>query len=116
MGISLALVIAFITIPAGMVLLGKGSHTSLKDNSSAFTAKFAWLTEHYGTLILLTALSLAALSAYGISKLEVEKILIPLLVNFCNKQSLKLYVLARRASKIEEKFYQSINKKIIFFN
>jgi len=72
MGISLALVIAFITIPAGMVLLGKGSHTSLKDNSSAFTAKFAWLTEHYGTLILLTALSLAALSAYGISKLEVE--------------------------------------------
>ena len=72
MGISLALVIAFITIPAGMVLLGKGSHTGLKDNSSAFTAKFAWLTEHYGTLILLTALSLAALSAYGISKLEVE--------------------------------------------
>ena len=72
MGISLALVIAFILIPAGMVLLGKGSHTSLKDNSSAFTAKFAWLTEHYGTLILLTALSLAALSAYGISKLEVE--------------------------------------------
>jgi predicted RND superfamily exporter protein len=72
MGISLALVIAFITIPAGMVLLGKGSYTSLKDNSSAFTAKFAWLTEHYGTLILLTALSLAALSAYGISKLEVE--------------------------------------------
>ncbi len=72
MGISLALVIAFITIPAGMVLLGKGSHTGLKDTSSAFTAKFAWLTEHYGTLILLTALCLAALSAYGISKLEVE--------------------------------------------
>ena len=72
MGISLALVIAFIIVPAGMVLLGKGPHTSLQDNSSAFTAKFAWLTEHYGTLILLTALSLAALSAYGISKLEVE--------------------------------------------
>ncbi len=72
MGISLALVIAFIIIPAGMVLLGKGPHTSLQDNSSAFTAKFAWLTEHYGTLILLTALSLAALSAYGISKIEVE--------------------------------------------
>ena len=72
MGISLALVIAFIIIPAGMVLLGKGPHTSLQDNSSAFTVKFAWLTEHYGTLILLTALSLAALSAYGISKLEVE--------------------------------------------
>ena len=72
MGISLALVIAFNIIPAGMVLLGKGPHTSLQDNSSAFTVKFAWLTEHYGTLILLTALSLAALSAYGISKLEVE--------------------------------------------
>ena len=83
MGISLALVIAFITIPAGMVLLGKGSYTSLKDNSSAFTAKFAWLTEHYGTLILLTAFSLAALSAYGISKLEVENSFI----NYFNKNT-----------------------------
>ena len=71
-GITLALVIAFIIIPAGMLLLGKGPASAVKDNSSAITSKFAWFTEHYGTAVLLIAVGLAALSAYGINKLEVE--------------------------------------------
>ena len=71
-GIALALVIAFIIIPAGMLLLGKGPISAVKDNSSAITSKFAWFTEHYGTAVLLIAVGLAALSAYGINKLEVE--------------------------------------------
>lgn len=71
-GISLALVIAFIIIPAGMLLLGKGPISDVQDNSSAITSKFAWFTEHYGTAVLLIAVGLAALSAYGINKLEVE--------------------------------------------
>ncbi len=71
-GITLALVIAFIIIPAGMLLLGKGPDSAVKDNSSAITSKFAWFTEHYGTAVLLIAVGLAALSAYGINKLEVE--------------------------------------------
>ena len=71
-GIALALVIAFIIIPAGMLLLGKGPISDVQDNSSAITSKFAWFTEHYGTAVLLIAVGLAALSAYGINKLEVE--------------------------------------------
>ena len=71
-GIALALVIAFIIIPAGMLLLGKGPISAVQDNSSAITSKFAWFTEHYGTAVLLIAVGLAALSAYGINKLEVE--------------------------------------------
>ena len=71
-GITLALLIAFIVIPAGMLLLGKGPVSAVKDNSSAITSKFAWLTEHYGSAVLLMAVGLAALSAYGINKLEVE--------------------------------------------
>ncbi|MDG0969271.1 MAG: MMPL family transporter [Porticoccaceae bacterium] len=71
-GISLALLIAFIVIPAGMLIFGKNSHIAAKDNSSAITSKFAWFTEHYGTAVLLVAAGLSALSIYGINKLEVE--------------------------------------------
>jgi predicted RND superfamily exporter protein len=72
MGITLALIMAFVVIPAGMMLFGKGAATNSTDNSAAFTTKFAWFTEHYGSLVLLIAASLTALSAYGISRLEVE--------------------------------------------
>jgi hypothetical protein len=72
MGISLALIMAFIVIPAGMMLFGKGTAAASKDNSAVFTTKFAKFTEHYGSLVLLIAATLAALSAYGISRLEVE--------------------------------------------
>jgi predicted RND superfamily exporter protein len=71
-GISLALLIAFIVIPAGMLIFGKNSHNAGKDNSSAITGKFAWFTEHYGTAVLLIAAGLSALSVYGINQLEVE--------------------------------------------
>ena len=72
MGITLALIMAFVVIPAGMMLFGKGAATDSRDNSAAFTTKFAWFTEHYGSLVLLIAAGLTALSAYGISQLEVE--------------------------------------------
>ena len=72
MGITLALIMAFVVIPAGMMLFDKGAATNSTDNSAAFTTKFAWFTEHYGSLVLLIAASLTALSAYGISRLEVE--------------------------------------------
>ena len=71
-GISLALVMAFVVIPAGMMLFGRGKTVSASDNSAAFTTKFAWFTEHYGSVVLLVAAVLMALSAYGISRLEVE--------------------------------------------
>ena len=72
MGITLALIMAFVVIPAGMMLFGKGTTADSRDNSAVFTTKFAWFTQHYGSLVLLIAAGLTALSAYGISQLEVE--------------------------------------------
>ena len=72
MGISLALLVAFVIIPAGMMLFGKGPSTEDNDNSAVFTTKFSWFTEHFGAVVLLIAAGLSAVSAYGISRLEVE--------------------------------------------
>jgi predicted RND superfamily exporter protein len=72
MGISLALVVAFIVIPAGMMLFGKGKNPGDTDNSAAITSRFAVFTEKNGNLVLLIATALTALSIYGISRLEVE--------------------------------------------
>ncbi|MDG1819693.1 MAG: MMPL family transporter [Porticoccaceae bacterium] len=72
MGISLALVVAFIIIPAGMMLIGKGKDRSGKDKSASFTSVFSNFTERHGNIVLLTACVLSVLSIYGISRLEVE--------------------------------------------
>ena len=72
MGISLALMIAFIIIPAGMMLLGKGKNSGGNDNSAAVTAVFSNFTERHGSAVLLIALGLGVLSVVGISRLEVE--------------------------------------------
>lgn len=71
-GLALALVLAFIVIPAGMMLWGKGPSTSSADNSAKLTAVFSRLTERHGNLILLCALLLACVAAYGVSQLKVE--------------------------------------------
>jgi predicted RND superfamily exporter protein len=72
MGISLALVIAFIIIPAGMMLLGKGKNSGGNDNSAAVTSVFSNFTERHGGAVLLIALGLGVLSVIGITRLEVE--------------------------------------------
>jgi uncharacterized protein len=72
MGISLALVVAFIIIPAGMMLIGKGKGSSGNDNSASFTSIFAKFTERHGNIVLLIACGLSVLSIYGITRLEVE--------------------------------------------
>jgi len=72
MGISLALLIAFIIIPAGMMLLGKGKNSGGNDNSAAITAVFSGFTERHGGAVILIALGLGVLSVIGITRLEVE--------------------------------------------
>ena len=72
MGISLALIITFIVIPAGILLLGNSKKTSSADKSSAITAVFAHFTQRYGTAVLLIAGGLCVVSLVGISKLQVE--------------------------------------------
>jgi len=72
LGISIALLVAFVVIPAGMMLVGKPSGTAAADNSAMVTAKFARFTERRGWLVILLSLLLGAASVYGISRLQVE--------------------------------------------
>lgn len=72
LGISISLIIAFVVIPAGMMILGKASRPADTDNSGLITTKFARFTEQRGALVLVLAAILSAVSFYGISRLEVE--------------------------------------------
>lgn len=71
-GVSASLCIAFIILPAGLLLFKKPQYTAASESGVATTLKFAAITERHGTLILICSVLLAALSAYGISRLEVE--------------------------------------------
>ncbi|WP_438951218.1 efflux RND transporter permease subunit [Porticoccus sp.] len=72
MGITLALILAFLVIPAGMMLLGKGQNNDNGDNSAAYTLYFSRFTENHGGLVLGLALLAAVISGWGISQLQVE--------------------------------------------
>mgnify|MGYP001029126561 CR=1 FL=1 len=71
-GISVALLLTFIIMPAGMMLLGREANIDDSDNSASVTLRFARITEHHGKIVLLASALLAALSGYGISQLQVE--------------------------------------------
>ena len=72
MGIILALFLAFIIIPAGMMILGKAKNTDSGDNSATFTLRFSNFTEKFGGVVLSLALIAGIASAWGISQLQVE--------------------------------------------
>mgnify|MGYP003624208988 CR=1 FL=1 len=72
MGIVLALILAFIIIPAGMIIWGKGENTDKGDNSAVLTLYFSRFTEKHGNLVLILALLAFITSAWGISQLKVE--------------------------------------------
>ena len=72
MGIILALFLAFIIIPAGMMILGKAKNTDSGDNSASFTLRFSNFTEKFGGVVLSLALIAGIASAWGISQLQVE--------------------------------------------
>ena len=72
MGIVLALFLAFIIIPAGMMILGKAKNSDSGDNSAVFTLHFSRFTEKFGGVVLSLALIAGIASAWGISQLQVE--------------------------------------------
>ena len=71
-GLVLSLVVAFIVIPAGMMIFGKGKNNDKDDNTAAFTLHFSRFTENYGGLVLTLSLLAAIVSAWGLSRLNVE--------------------------------------------
>ncbi|MDX2463459.1 MAG: MMPL family transporter [Porticoccus sp.] len=71
-GLALSLIVAFIIIPAGMMIYGKGVSSDKQDDSSALTLGFSRFTEHHGGWVLGLALLASIVSAWGISQLKVE--------------------------------------------
>jgi predicted RND superfamily exporter protein len=81
-GLVLSLVVAFVIIPAGMMVCGKGKKkggVSSNDESgdknhdaSGVTLCFSRFTENHGGLVLGLSLAAAIVSAWGISRLQVE--------------------------------------------
>ncbi len=71
-GLTLALLLAFVVLPAGLLLLPKGEAKDKGDDSAALTLRFSGLAENHGNWVLTASLVAALISAWGISRLEVE--------------------------------------------
>jgi hypothetical protein len=71
-GCALALVMAFIVLPLGLVLMRVTPAQSDNSDNATFTSHFANVTERFGGTILVVSGLLLCLSVYGISQLKVE--------------------------------------------
>ena len=71
-GISLALVLAFVVIPAGMMLGARAVEKLGNDRSGAFTLHFSRFAEKRQAVIWLVALVVAIAGGIGITRLQVD--------------------------------------------
>ncbi len=72
LGISLGLVLTFIIVPAGLLLTSARACTDLGPEEPRYTLCFATLVEKHRGLVLGVALTLALVSAWGVTQLNVE--------------------------------------------
>ncbi|MDR7091190.1 MULTISPECIES: efflux RND transporter permease subunit [Cellvibrio] len=71
-GLVVGFILVFVVLPAGLMILPKGEPKDRGDNSAALTVRFSKLAEFHGGKILLLALITVLISAWGITRLEVE--------------------------------------------
>ncbi|WP_347330891.1 efflux RND transporter permease subunit [Marinimicrobium locisalis] len=71
-GLCVAFVLAFVVIPAGLMLWRKGEPKDKGDGSGAITLIFSRFAEKHGAIVIAVALVAALVSAYGSSLLKVE--------------------------------------------
>ena len=71
-GITLALILAFIVIPAGMMLTLRGKNSSRADQSGAFTLHFSRFAERRPTIVWTASILVAIASGWGVSQLQVD--------------------------------------------
>ena len=71
-GLSVAFLTSFILFPSLLILLPKIAEKTTSENEFQFTSKLANITEQYGNRILVLTVILTLISAYGISRLQVE--------------------------------------------
>jgi len=72
-GLVVALILAFLILPAALMILPKGSVVAKKESGGVpLTSYFALAVEHRGGLVLLFSVFIFAMSVWGISLLKVE--------------------------------------------
>ena len=71
-GLSVTFLTSFILFPSLLILLPKIAENTTSGNEFQFTSKLANITEQYGNRILVLTVILTLISAYGISRLQVE--------------------------------------------
>lgn len=72
MGLAVGFTLAFVILPAGLMIWPLGEPKDNGDKSAAFTLKFSRFAEHHGTLVVVVSVLFALLSFYGISLLKVD--------------------------------------------
>lgn len=71
-GLTVAFILSFVIVPAGLMLLPKGEPRDGGDKSAKLTLPFSRMAEFHGGKIVLITILLSLGSVWGLSKLEVE--------------------------------------------
>lgn len=71
-GLTVAFILSFVIVPAGLMLLPKGEPKDKGDKSARLTLPFSRIAEFHGGTVIVITLLLSLVSIYGLSKLEVE--------------------------------------------
>jgi len=71
-GVTVSLVMAFLVLPAGLMLLPREAHRPTGRAGAVLTLWFARMADRHGHIILWVSLAALVVSAYGISLLKVE--------------------------------------------
>lgn len=72
MGLAVGFCIAFVLLPAGLMIWPLGDPKDNGDQSKAFTLRFSRFAEQRGTLVIVLSVIAAAVSAYGLTLLKVD--------------------------------------------
>ena len=71
-GLTVAFILSFVIVPAGLMLLPKGEPKDRGDKSAKLTLPFSRIAEFHGGIVLAVTVFASVISIYGLSKLEVE--------------------------------------------
>ncbi|MET0356139.1 MAG: MMPL family transporter [Cellvibrio sp.] len=71
-GLTVAFILSFVVVPAGLMLLPKGEPKDRGDKSAKLTLPFSRIAEFHGGVVLAVTILASVISIYGLTKLEVE--------------------------------------------
>lgn len=71
-GLTVAFILSFVIVPAGLMLMPKGEPKDRGDKSAKLTLPFSRIAEFHGGKVIVVTVFLSLLSIWGLSKLEVE--------------------------------------------